>query len=153
MLNCNVCVKQVLSIKWLLPFSVLILLSYNAEAFMSNSIDSISPDTSIIGFDLMDSSPKGYVMEESSIIKENVMLNLNQTTIGFFTITLFDFHNEAVRVAIYDIDTENLLYAINLEPDSKLYTTALLTVPLESGKYHIVIEGDSRIIPKTLNID
>lgn len=132
---------------------IFVLCTYTASGITLPAHDSIAP-TTLVGFDFMDGNVKGVEAEqEEASIKENVTLNLNQTTIGFFTITLVDFAQEAVRVAIYDVETEDMLYAINLEPDAELYTTALLTVPLDAGEYYVVVEGDTRIVPKTLTIE
>lgn len=89
---------------------------------------------------------------EHKATQENFILTFEHENKGTFSITLYDFGDEAVRVLIHDAMTGEELYAINLEPSEDIYKSNLLAKALPSGTYYVVVKGESRIIPKEITI-
>lgn len=70
-----------------------------------------------------------------------------------FSITIHGFQDEKVIVSIYESTSNKAIYAINIEPKAAIYNATLLTKPLPKGTYHVVVQGESRVIPKEMTIE
>lgn len=96
-----------------------------------------------VALDFMDEAE-----EEINILK--TFLHANQEA---FSITIYDFKDEKVQVFIYNSKTNERLYSLNVEPREDICNVELLTKPLPKGTYHVVVKGESRVIPKQMVID
>jgi hypothetical protein len=89
-------------------------------------------------------------VEESEINILKTFLHSNHSS---FSITIYDFKDEKVKVLIYDVNTQKRLYSLNVTPNDDIYNVELLTTPLPKGTYHILVKGESRVIPKQMTIN
>ncbi|MFK7947822.1 MAG: hypothetical protein AB8G11_09540 [Saprospiraceae bacterium] len=92
-------------------------------------------------------------MEEVSEEEINILKTFLHTNQEAFSITIYDFKDEKVQVFIYNSKTNERLYSLNVEPKEDICNVELLTKPLQKGTYHVVVKGESRVIPKQMIID
>jgi len=105
---------------------------------------------------------KGDITEKSGTVFDFVVeseedVNILKTFLHAnkeaFSITIYDFKDEKVQVFIYNSNTNERLYSLNVEPREDICNVELLTKPLSKGTYHVVVKGESRVIPKQMVID
>lgn len=123
----------------LMMFVLLFSVNVNAQKGEKES----TTEKSGVAFDFYDEAE-----EEINILK--TFLHANQNA---FSITIYDFKGEKVQVFIYDSKTNERLYSLNVEPAEDICNVELLTKPLPKGSYHVVVKGESRVIPKQMIID
>lgn len=89
-------------------------------------------------------------VEESEI---NILKTFLHSNNSAFSITVYDFKDEKVKVLIYDVNTQKRLYSLNVTPSDDIYNVELLTKPLPKGTYYVVVKGESRVIPKQMTVN
>lgn len=126
----------------LVVFVTLFSINANAQKDKKNQNPDIT-EKSGVALDFMEEAE-----EEINILK--TFLHTNQEA---FSITIYDFKDEKVQVFIYNSKTNERLYSLNVEPKEDICNVELLTKPLQKGTYHVVVKGESRVIPKQMVID
>lgn len=127
----------------LIVFVFVFSVNANAQKEDKNAPKGDITEKSGVALDFMDEAE-----EEINILK--TFLHANQEA---FSITIYDFKDEKVQVFIYNSKTNERLYSLNVEPKEDICNVELLTKPLPKGTYHVVVKGESRVIPKQMVID
>lgn len=99
-----------------------------------------------VALDFMDE----MVEEEEEI---NILKTFLYSNNDAFSITIYDFKDEKVKVFIYNSMTNERLHALNVEPKEYIVNVELLKKPLSEGIYHVVVQGETREIQKKMIIE
>ncbi len=136
---------QTINLKTFTVIGLLCFLAFNVNAQKGErTIDfEESAERSGVAYDFQD-------VEESEINILKTFLHSNHSS---FSITIYDFKDEKVKVLIYDVNTQKRLYSLNVTPNDDIYNVELLTKPLPKGTYHVVVKGESRVIPKQMTVN
>lgn len=94
-----------------------------------------------------------FVEVNQKLKRENFPNSFSHHNQNAFSVEIHGFKDEKVKVSIYERASKKALYSINIEPKSVVYHAELLTKPLPKGTYYVVVEGESRVIPKEMSIE
>ena len=94
-----------------------------------------------------------FVEGNQKLKRENFPNSFSHHKQNAFSVEIHGFKDEKVKVSIYERVSKKALYSINIEPKSVVYHAELLTKPLPKGTYYVVVEGESRVIPKEMSIE
>ena len=94
-----------------------------------------------------------FVEGNQKLKRENFPNSFSHHNQNAFSVEIHGFKDEKVKVSIYERASKKALYSINIEPKSVVYHAELLTKPLPKGTYYVVVEGESRVIPKEMSIE
>lgn len=94
-----------------------------------------------------------FVEGNQKLKRENFPSSFSHQNRTAFSVEIHGFKDEKVKVSIYERASKKALYSINIEPKSAVYHAELLTKPLPKGTYYVVVEGESRVIPKEMSIE
>lgn len=137
--------KQLNNLKTFTILGFVCFMAFNANAQKGERSMDVegTAERSGVAYDFQD-------IEESEI---NILKSFLHSNHSSFSITIYDFKDEKVKVLIYDVNTQKRLYSLNVTPNDDIYNVELLTKPLPKGTYHIVVKGESRVIPKQMTVN
>lgn len=126
-----------------------IAFSFNANAQKENT----GQTTDNTNKGLSEKSGVAFDFNTESEGEINVLKTFLHSNTNAFSITIYDFKNEKVQVFIYDENSGEKLYSLNVEPTQDIFNVNLLTKPLPKGRYYVIVKGESREIPKKMVIE